>query len=297
MEAAYGIEMGASDERQSYAQAIPQERHWLCTTHFLKNKLRRAHELQTITAGGPIDKAGSANVTLIFESFRRSPTFSSTPMKPSIYPGIAPEDDTDIEVVYPDETVTTAGLWSEIKSITRDIIFAAVMAVLIVVFVVQPVKVEGTSMQPRLENEERIFVNKFKYNFEPIQRGDIIVFWFPDDPSKSFIKRIIGLPGERIDMDALGRVTINGVPLDESYLAPERNQMARARWASVREDWKSIKQHYYFVMGDNRDMSNDSRSWGLVPEKYIYGKAMFRYWPLQRMGSLDSTADYDPEQQ
>jgi signal peptidase I len=218
-------------------------------------------------------------------------------MKPSIYPGIAPEDDPDIEVIFPEEPVTTTGLWSEIKSITRDIIFAAVMAVLIVVFVVQPVKVEGTSMQPRLENEERIFVNKFKYNFEPIQRGDIIVFWFPDDPSKSFIKRIIGLPGERIDTDTLGRVTINGVPLDESYLAPERNQSARNRWASVREDWKNIKQHYYFVMGDNRDMSNDSRSWGLVPEKYIYGKAMFRYWPLQRMGSLDSTADYDPEQQ
>lgn len=218
-------------------------------------------------------------------------------MKPRIYPGIAPEDDTDIEVIYPEEPAATTGLWSEIKSITRDIIFAAVMAVLIVVFVVQPVKVEGTSMQPRLENEERIFVNKFKYNFEPIQRGDIIVFWFPDDPSKSFIKRIIGLPGERIDMDALGHVMINGTPLDESYLASERNQMARARWATVRDEWKSIKQHYYFVMGDNRDMSNDSRSWGLVPEKYIYGKAMFRYWPLQRMGSLDSTADYDPEQQ
>ncbi len=218
-------------------------------------------------------------------------------MKPRIYPGITPEDDTDIAVSYPEEPAPTTGLWSEIKSITRDIIFAAVMAVLIVVFVVQPVKVEGTSMQPRLENEERIFVNKFKYNFEPIQRGDIIVFWFPDDPTKSFIKRIIGLPGESIDMDGLGRVTINGVPLDESYLAPERNQMARARWAAVDPRWKTIKQHYYFVMGDNRDMSNDSRSWGWVPEKYIYGKAMFRYWPLQRMGSLDSTADYDPEQQ
>ena len=217
-------------------------------------------------------------------------------MKPRIYPGIAPEDDTDIEVIYPEEPATTTGLWSEIKSITRDIIFAAVMAVLIVVFVVQPVKVEGTSMQPRLENEERIFVNKFKYNFEPIQRGDIIVFWYPDDPTKSFIKRVIGLPGETIDMDGLGHVTINGVPLDESYLAPERNQMARAKWASVEPKWKNIKLHYYFVMGDNRDLSNDSRSWGLVPEKYIYGKAMFRYWPLQHMGSLDSTADYDPEQ-
>lgn len=214
-------------------------------------------------------------------------------MKQITYPGIAPEDDADIEVIYPEETAPTAGLWSEIKSITRDIIFAAVMAVLIVVFVVQPVKVEGTSMQPRLENDERIFVNKFKYNFEPIERGEIVVFWFPDDPTKSFIKRVIGLPGETIDMDPLGHITINGIPIDESYLAPERNQNAREKWAQVRHDWKYVKAHYYFVMGDNRDQSNDSRSWGLVPEKYIYGKAMFRYWPLQRMGSLNSTSNYD----
>ena len=216
-------------------------------------------------------------------------------MKQITYPGIAPEDDADIEIIYPEteETASTAGLWSEIKSITRDIIFAAVMAVLIVVFVVQPVKVEGTSMQPRLENDERIFVNKFKYNFEPIERGEIVVFWFPDDPTKSFIKRVIGLPGETIDMDPKGHITINGMPIDESYLAPERNQNAREKWNQVRNDWKYVKAHYYFVMGDNRDASNDSRSWGLVPEKYIYGKAMFRYWPLQRMGSLDSTSNYD----
>jgi len=211
------------------------------------------------------------------------------------YPGIAPEDDPDIEVVYNEEPSATTGLWTEIKSITRDIIFAALMAILIVVFVVQPVKVEGTSMQPRLENDERIFVNKFKYNFEEIQRGDIVVFWFPDEPSKSFIKRVIGKPGETIGMDPLGHITINGVAIDESYLAPERNQAARERWRTVRDDWRVIKPHYYFVMGDNRDASNDSRSWGLVPEKYIYGKAMFRYWPLQRMGSLNSTADYDTE--
>ena len=210
-------------------------------------------------------------------------------MKQRVYPGIAPEDDLDIEVVYPEEPASTTGLWAEIKSITRDVIFAAVMAVLIVVFVVQPVKVEGTSMQPRLENEERIFVNKFKYNFEPVQRGEIVVFWYPEDPTKSFIKRVIGLPGESIDMDPLGHITINGLPIDESYLAPERNQAARARWNQVRPEWKYVKPHYYFVMGDNRDASNDSRSWGLVPEKYIYGKAMFRYWPLPRMGTLDST--------
>jgi signal peptidase I len=216
-------------------------------------------------------------------------------MRQPIYPGIAPEDDPDIEITYPEETSGSAGLWAEVKSITRDIIFAAVMAVLIVVFVVQPVKVEGTSMQPRLENDERIFVNKFDYAFWSIERGDIVVFWYPEDPSKSFIKRVIGLPGETIDMDALGHITINGQMIPEPYLAPERNQAARSRWNQVDSRFKTIKAHYYFVMGDNRDASNDSRTWGLVPEKYIYGKAMFRYWPLPRIGSLNSTVDVDDE--
>lgn len=216
-------------------------------------------------------------------------------MNQPIYPGILPEDDPNIEVTYPEDPSASPGLWAEVKSITRDIIFAAVMAVLIVVFVVQPVKVEGTSMQPRLENDERIFVNKFDYTFWGIERGDIVVFWYPEDPTKSFIKRVIGLPGESIDMDALGHVTINGQPIEEPYLAPERNQAARARWNQVDSKIKYVKPHYYFVMGDNRDASNDSRSWGLVPEKYIYGKAMFRYWPLPRAGTLTGTVDVDDE--
>lgn len=219
-------------------------------------------------------------------------------MNQLVYPGIAPEDDPDIEVTYPEEQSASAGLWAEVKSITRDIIFAAVMAVLIVVFVVQPVKVEGTSMQPRLENDERIFVNKFEYNFSSIKRGDIIVFWFPDDPTKSFIKRVIGLPEDSVDMDPSGHIVINGLPMEESYLAPERNQAARLRWnqSQFTSGQKvRVKSHYYFVMGDNRDQSNDSRSWGLVPEKYIYGKAMFRYWPLPRIGPLNSTVDVDDE--
>lgn len=202
-------------------------------------------------------------------------------LKVKDYPGIAFEDDPDIEVTYHQEPNTSVGLWSEVKSIARDIIFAAVMAVLIVVFVVQPVKVEGTSMQPRLENDERIFVNKFTYTFNDIERGNIVVFWFPDDPSKSFIKRVIGLPGETIRMDQRGQLFINGRTVDEPYLSPDRNRNLRV----IPETY--VKPHYYFVMGDNRDASNDSRSWGLVPEKYIYGKAMFRYWPLPRIGSLD----------
>ena len=196
------------------------------------------------------------------------------------FPGLVLEDDPDIEITYPEEVGDSTGLWAEIKSISRDIIFAAVMAVLIVVFVVQPVKVEGTSMLPRLEDSERIFVNKFVYNFKDINRGDIVVFWFPNDPSKSFIKRVIGLPGETIRMDQRGQLFINGRAMDEPFLAPEKNMNPQV----INDTY--VKPHYYFVMGDNRDASNDSRSWGLVPEKYIYGKAMFRYWPLQRIGTL-----------
>ncbi|HXG63639.1 MAG TPA: signal peptidase I [Blastocatellia bacterium] len=203
--------------------------------------------------------------------------------KPQEYPGLSLSDDPDIEIAYPEESPGASGLWAETKSILRDIIFAGVMAVLIVVFIVQPVKVEGTSMQPRLENEERIFVNKFLYNFHisPIERGDIVVFWYPDDPDKSFIKRVIGLPGERISMNQSGQLFIDGQPVSEPYLSPDRNRTPRI----IPDQY--IKPHYYFVMGDNRDASNDSRSWGLVPEKYIYGKAMFRYWPLSRMGVLE----------
>ncbi len=205
----------------------------------------------------------------------------SKKLKAQDYPGLLLEDDPDIEVTYHEETPRLAGIWSEVQSILRDIIFAVLMAVLIVVFVVQPVKVEGTSMLPRLENEERIFVNKFTYYFNSIQRGDIVVFWFPKDPSKSFIKRVIGLPGDRIRMDEQGQLYINGQPVDEPYLSPDHNKAPNP----ITE--RTIDQHYYFVMGDNRDASNDSRAWGLVPEKYIYGKAMFRYWPLSRVGALD----------
>ncbi|HLG13869.1 MAG TPA: signal peptidase I [Blastocatellia bacterium] len=208
------------------------------------------------------------------------------------YPGILLEDDPDIEVIH--ERPPSPGLWAEAKSIARDIVFAAVLAVLIIVFVAQPVKVEGTSMLPHLHDKERIFVDKFSYyfNVSGIKHGDIVVFWYPRDPNKSFIKRVIGVPGDRIDMDQDGRLTLNGTPIVEPYLSPERNQAARAMWNNMRQEVKSelannIKAHYYFVMGDNRDASNDSREWGLVPEKYIYGKAMFRYWPLQRIGPIE----------
>jgi signal peptidase I len=152
------------------------------------------------------------------------------------------------------------------------------IAALVVVFIVQPVKVEGTSMLPRLHDGERIFVNKLiyydEYRWAPkIERGDIVVFWYPNDPTKSYIKRVVGLPGESVEVRE-GQVRINGSVLDEKYLDPQLNSSPRSQPLTV------VKANYYFVMGDNRDNSYDSRSWGLVPKKYIYGKALFRYWPL-----------------
>src|SRR6185369_13270566 len=168
---------------------------------------------------------------------------------------------------------------SEIRGWIRDVFFVVGTAILIVIFLYQPVKVEGTSMLPELKDQERIFVNKFVYRFEKISRRDIVVFWYPRDPSKSFIKRIIGLPGDTVEIRS-GTVYVNGEPLDEPYLVPE---FADKRTMPQR----NVDLGYYFVMGDDRKFSSDSRVWGLVPEKYIYGKAVFRYWPVSQIGSLD----------
>jgi signal peptidase I len=196
--------------------------------------------------------------------------------QPPPFGGIHVDDDKDIQVHRPDEA-SRGSLWAEGRLLLRDLVFALMLAALVLVFVVQPVKVEGTSMLPRLHDGERIFVNKLiyydEYRWAPkVDRGDIVVFWFPDDPSKSYIKRVVGLPGDTVEMRE-GSVVINGTVLKETYLDPKENLSTRSQ-APLK-----VKPGYYFVMGDNRDNSSDSRAWGLVPKKYIYGKALLRYWP------------------
>jgi signal peptidase I len=196
--------------------------------------------------------------------------------RPPAFGGIQIDDDKDIQVHRPAEA-SRSSLWAEGRLLLRDLVFALMIAALVVVFIVQPVKVEGTSMLPRLHDGERIFVNKLiyydEYRWAPkIERGDIVVFWYPNDPTKSYIKRVIGLPGDRVEVRS-GSVLINGCVLNETYLDP-RSNVSPASQPEVQ-----VKPNYYFVMGDNRDNSSDSRSWGLVPKKYIYGKALFRYWP------------------
>jgi signal peptidase I len=189
--------------------------------------------------------------------------------------------DFEFEPVSAPETrsKTPSGMIGEIRWWVRDIFFAVGAAILIVVFLYQPVKVEGTSMSPELGDQERIFVNKFVYRIETIHRHDIVVFWYPKEPSKSYIKRIIGMPGDTVEIRR-GRVYINDRPLAEPYIDP---------------DFRDNRSHppvyvepgHYYVLGDHRNQSNDSRTWGLVPQKYIYGRAAFRYWPVDKIGTLD----------
>ena len=160
----------------------------------------------------------------------------------------------------------------------RDLVISLAISGFIIVFLYQPVKVEGTSMMPSLEDQERIFVNKFVYRLEPIHHGDIVVFRYPRDPSKSFIKRVIGVAGDRIRIDA-GQVYVNDDPLDEDYVPNAFTDNRSYPETMVPDD-------SYFVLGDHRSMSNDSRDFGPVPVSYIYGKAVFGYWPMEKLGRL-----------
>lgn len=203
---------------------------------------------------------------------------------------VSAADDPDVDVVRLGRE-SRNGLWSESLRLLRDVFLIIVVFILFGVFAVQPVVVEGTSMLPQLHDGERLLVNKLVYykfksiSWGHLDRGDIVVFWYPSDPDKSYVKRIIGLPGETVEVRN-GKVYIDGKELNEPYLDTIHNQNLRDNVV------KSVDEHYYFVMGDNRDNSSDSRVWGLVPEKYIYGKAFFRYWKPGDVGFLEH-GEYD----
>ncbi len=158
----------------------------------------------------------------------------------------------------------------------RDITFAASIPVLVMLFLYQPVRVEGTSMLPRLEDHDRLFINKFVYQIEAIHRGDVVVFHYPLDPEKSYIKRVIALPGDRLWIDE-GQVWLNGKPLRENYV-PEKYRDGRSMAEMV------VPPDSYFMMGDHRSISSDSREFGPVERDLIYGKAVFVYWPARDAG-------------
>ncbi len=215
----------------------------------------------------------SLPVTAPPESSAPSPSSAVTSERASqsILPGNVPAD----------RSSTTHSLRNEIRIWSRDLLIAIGLALVIIVFLYQPVKVEGTSMAPLLSDQERIFINKFVYRFEPIERDDVVVFWYPLDRSKSFIKRVIGLPGETVEIRQ-GLVYVNGRTLAEPYVPPQYEDMSD--FGPIRVPIDS-----YFVMGDHRISSNDSRVFGPVASRYIYGRAVFAYWPVDHFGSLSTT--------
>ena len=159
-----------------------------------------------------------------------------------------------------------------------NLVVSLLTAAFVVIFLYQPVKVEGTSMLPGLEDQERIFVNRFVYRLEPISRGDVIVFRYPKDTSKSYIKRVIGVAGDHI-LIVDGLVYVNGEALSEDYVP-----LQYADLRSVPE--LTVPQGSFFMMGDHRNMSSDSRDFGPVEQKFVVGKAVFGYWPFEKLGKV-----------
>jgi len=165
---------------------------------------------------------------------------------------------------------------STMSSWLRDLIISVAVSAFIIIFLYQPVRVEGTSMLPVLEDQDRLFVNKMAYRVGDIHRGDVVVFLYPHDHHKSYIKRVIALPGDDLRIDH-GHVIVNGKRMAEKYVPP-RFEDSRSLPDTI------IPDHEYFVMGDHRSISSDSRDFGPVDRDLIYGKAAFVYWPMEQVG-------------
>jgi signal peptidase I len=204
--------------------------------------------------------------------------FSPEAFTPEANIGAAPDSGSDLEASHletvpappPAPKSSSLGLW------LRDLFISAIASVLIITFLYQPVRVEGTSMLPRLEDRDRLFINKFVYHVSAIERGDVVVFHYPRDPEKSYIKRVIALPGDHLRIDR-GDVWVNGKKLTEDYV-PEEFRDSKSMAEMI------VPDGHFFMMGDHRSISSDSREFGPVERDLIYGKAVFVYWPTKDAG-------------
>jgi signal peptidase I len=213
----------------------------------------------------------------VIESALDSDTFADRPISSSSVaetaeglPLTSPFDAPDPRLTRPG--VKLAELQDELVAWLRTLFSAAVYAVLIVTFGFQVARVEGQSMAPTLEDQDRLIVNKLIYRISDPRRGDIVMLYYPVDPNKSFVKRVIAEEGDTVRI-VEGRVYVNDVPLQDDYVPAEFRS---------HDDYgpKVIDPGYYFVMGDHRNNSSDSRHWGYVPKKYIIGKVQIRWWPM-----------------
>lgn len=169
-----------------------------------------------------------------------------------------------------------------VKYVVIDILLAALISFFLINYVVSAFKIEGDSMRPQLHDQERVLISKLAVRKSgSLRRFDLVVLYKPDEPEKSLIKRIIGMPGEVVEIRG-GEVLVNDKPLKQPFAEG-------GDAASSPSDMKAllIPRGTYFVMGDNRAISFDSRLFGPVPQKYIYGKAFFRYWPPAALGAIE----------
>jgi signal peptidase I len=177
-----------------------------------------------------------------------------------------------------------------IFELIKMVVIALVIIIPIRYFLIQPFYVKGASMEPSFYDSEYLIINEISYRFEPPKRGDIVVFRYPKDPQEYFIKRVIGLPGEKVQLKN-GEVYIynqgkpDGVALPEPYLAEG------VKTYSLSEDIITLQKDEYFVLGDNRNSSKDSRSFGPVNKSFLIGKVMLRGWPFNRV-NLFSNQEY-----
>ena len=199
-----------------------------------------------------------------------TPSVDATPSVP-----VADEVSAPAEPAAPAASISNpwARVGREILTGLRTLVSAAVYATLIVTFGFQVARVDGLSMAPTLEDHDRLIVNKLVYELGDPRPGDIVMLYYPLNPEKMFVKRVIAKEGDVVRI-VDGHVYVNDIPLHDDYV-PEQFRS--------HDDWgpQVIPQGYYFVMGDHRNNSSDSRHWGMVPKKYIVGKVKVRWWPLQ----------------
>jgi signal peptidase I len=170
---------------------------------------------------------------------------------------------------------TLARVLEEMVAWMKTVVSAAVYATLIVTFGFQVARVEGQSMIPTLHDQDRLIVNKWVYRWHDPQPGDVVMLHYPEDPDKSFVKRVIAKEGDTIRSE-YGKVFRNEIPLSDDFI-PEQYRSDDS-WGPY-----TVNKGYYYVMGDHRNNSSDSRTWGQVPKKYIIGKVQIRWWPLDRL--------------
>jgi signal peptidase I len=203
------------------------------------------------------------------------PAPSESPQGPPLASSGAPVD-ADMRLALDDRRamfMRRLTMWrDELFAWFKTLASAAVYATLIVTFGFQVARVEGLSMAPTLADQDRLIVNKLAYRIGEPRRGDIVMLYYPIDPDKSFVKRVIAEEGDQVRI-VDGQVFVNDVPMQDDFVAPEYRS---------HDDFgpSVIPEGYYFVMGDHRNNSSDSRHWGFVPKKYIIGKVQIRWWPI-----------------